>query len=592
MSKKRSSTSTSDPATAFAQAVVDGRLVYGPGVRNACKRHLLDLKHGPARGLVWDVEAVAHVIGYFRDVLRLNGGQFEGQPFEPNGWQAFVLGSLFGWKGSDGYRRFRTGIAETGKGSGKSPLAAGIGMYGMTSDGEPRAEIYAAATKKDQAMILFRDAVAMVDQSPLLAARIIKSGTGEKVWNLAHPKSGSFFRPISSDDGQSGPRPHIGLLDEIHEHRTRTVVDMMRAGFKSRRQGLLFGITNSGTDKQSVCWEYHEYGLKVCEAGAAGVVTEGEPYFDDQFFAFVCDLDKGDDPMTDELCWQKVNPSLQFGPADDANGGVPGYRYLREQVREARGMPGKAATVKRLCFCMWGEPTTPWISREVWEASRDPIDEELLRGRKCYAGLDLSSTQDLTALVLVFEPTEADPFWRVLPYFWLPADGLAEKAEQDRVPYILWRDNGWLEATPGRAVNKLFVIRRLVEVASRFDLQSVAYDRWRIADLKQLIENEGVTLPPLVPFGQGYKDMSPALDEFETRLLNDVMRHNGNPVMTWCAANAVTTSDPAGNRKVDKSKATGRIDGIVAGIMGVGVTIREDEAEGPSVYENRGLRSL
>lgn len=592
MSKKRSSTSTSDPVTDFAKAVLRGKYVFGPGVRNACKRHLNDLKYGAERGLTWDLEKVHHVLGYFRDVLRLNGGQFEGMPFDPNPWQIFVIGSVHGWRGPDGYRRFRTVFIETAKGSGKSPLAAGLGMYGMTSDDEPRAEVYAAATKKDQAMILFRDAVAMVDQSPLLAARIIKSGTGEKVWNLAHPKTGSFFRPIASDDGQSGPRPHIGLLDEIHEHRTRAVVDMMRAGFKFRRHPMLVGITNSGTDKQSVCWEYHEYGLKVCEAGAAGVREEGEPYFDDEFFAFICDLDKDDDPIADESCWTKVNPSLAFGQEGDANGGVPGLRYLRALVREARGMPGKLATVKRLNFCIWGEPSSPWISREVWQAALDPVDEELLRGRKCYGGLDLSSTQDLTALVLVFEPTAEDPVWRVLAYFWLPEHDLAGKAEQDRVPYVLWRDRGWLETTPGRAVDKLYVLRRLVEVAGRFDLQSIAYDRWRIADLQLHIENEGVTLPPLVPFGQGYKDMSPALDEFETRLLNDKLKHNGNPVLTWCAANAVTTTDPAGNRKVDKSKATGRIDGIVAGIMAVGVTIREDEAEGPSVYESRGLRTL
>ena len=198
MSKSASWTSISDRATAFARDVIDGRIMAGPDVRNACQRHLNDLKHGPARGLFWDLDSANRVMGYFEDVLCLNGGEYEGQAFRLLPWQAFILGSLFGWKGPDGFRRFRTGYIETAKGSGKSPLAAGIGLYGMTSDDEARAEIYAAATKKDQAMILFRDAVSMVDQSALLADRLEKSGRGEKVWNLAHYASGSFFRPISA----------------------------------------------------------------------------------------------------------------------------------------------------------------------------------------------------------------------------------------------------------------------------------------------------------------------------------------------------------------------------------------------------------
>ena len=206
---KNPSTTSRDPVTRYARGVVTGKIVAGPHVRDACRRHLRDLEDGPARGLFFDREAVARAIGFFRDVLVLNGGEYEGVPYEPLGWQSFILGSLFGWNGPDGYRRFRVAYIETGKGSGKSPLAAGIGLYGMMADGEARAEVYAAATKKDQAMILFRDAVAMVDQSPQLTRRIHKSGVGANAWNLAYLQQGSFFRPISADDGQSGPRPHI-----------------------------------------------------------------------------------------------------------------------------------------------------------------------------------------------------------------------------------------------------------------------------------------------------------------------------------------------------------------------------------------------
>lgn len=547
-------TTSRDPVTAYARKVVDGKIVAGPHVRDACSRHLKDLEQAPDGGFFFDLEKVSRAIGFFRDVLRLNGGEFEGKPYELIDWQQFIVGSIFGWVDAGGLRRFRMAYVETAKGSGKSPLAAGIGMYGLMADNEPRAEIYAAATKKDQAMILFRDAVAMRDLSPELAGRLVKSGVGENTWNLAYHAKGSFFRPISADDGQSGPRPHIGLLDEIHEHRTGYVVEMMKAGQKGRRQPLLFGITNSGTSKTSVCWEYHDYGAKV----AAGQIA------DDSFFAYICALDEGEDPFKDERCWHKVNPSLRHG--------LPTLRYLREQVTQARGMPGKESIVRRLNFCQWVEAESPWIGSDAWFgcAPEDGFDEALLYGRRCWGGLDLSSTQDLTALALLFEPVEADPVWRLKPQFWLPGDGLHDKADRDRVPYVAWRDAGWLHALPGRAIDKLAVLHKLAELASRYDLQEIAYDRWRIEDFKALIMQEGVSLPPLVPFGQGFKDMAPAVDEFERMLLDRRLRHDGNPVMTWCAANAVVMNDPAGNRKVAKERATGRVDGIVAAIMAAG----------------------
>lgn len=565
--------SSTDPVTAYAKSVKSGEIVAGPHVRDACKRHLDDLKNGKKRGLRFDVDLAMRAITFYRDVLRLNGGEFEGKPYELLDWQCFIIGSLFGWLGADGYRRFRTAYIETAKGSGKSPLAAGVGLYCMMADAEPGAEIYAAATKKDQAMILFRDAVAMVDHSPELSSRITKSGTGLNVWNLAWLERRSFFRPIASDDSQSGPRPHVSLLDEVHEHKDGYVIEMLKAGQKSRRQPLQFAITNSGTDKRTVCWDYHDYGAKVSARSLE----------DDTFFAYICALDEGDDPFKDEECWHKANPSLRFG--------LPGMRYLREQVAQARGMPSKESITRRLNFCQWVEAEAPWISGDAWFACQEPdFDQALLANRRCWGGLDLSSTQDLTALVLQFEPTDDDPHWRQLEWFWLPGDGLHDKADQDRAPYIMWRDHGYLNALPGRAINKLAVVKQAAEIASMFDLQSLAYDRWRIEDLKMLLDQEGIKLP-LISFGQGFKDMAPAVDEYERRLLNTSMKHRGNPVMTWCAANAVIVTDPAGNRKVAKEKATGRVDGIVAAIMATGASMTQSE-NGPSVYGSRGLLVL
>ena len=551
-----------DRTTQFAESVLAGVTIAGPHVRDACARHLRDLREAGARGMVWSAEQAEHAIAFFEEVLVLNGGEFEGKPFIVQGWQAFIIGSIHGWRrASSGMRRFRVAYVETAKGSGKSPLAAGLGMLGLTADGEARAEIYAAATKKDQAMVLFRDAVAMYQQSPELQARLTTSGSGENVWNLGYRATGSFFRPISADDGQSGPRPHVALIDEVHEHKTSQVVEMMRAGTKSRSQALIFMITNSGAGKTSPCAIYHEYACEV----AAGKRE------DDTYFSFVCGVDEGDDPLEDESCWPKANPSLQF-----AN--LPGVDYLREQVREARGMPAKEALVRRLNFCQWTAATSPWLSAAVWDPCQLDYSISDLRGRRAYAGLDLSSTTDLTGLVLVVEPVEEGEPWKMLPFAWLPKEGMKERCLRDRVDYDVWERKGFLETTPGRAISKLHVLKRLVQICGEFDVQSIGFDRWRIEDFRQLADDEGVTLPPMVDFGQGFRDMGPAIDGFEEAILNRTLAHNGNPVLTWCASNAVTDQDPAGNRKLNKMKATGRIDLIVAAVMGHGVMLKNAES--------------
>lgn len=544
-----------DRATDFAHRVMAGQVIAGPGVRDACARHLRDLAQGPDRGLTWNAAAAADAIAFFEEVLCLNGGEFEGRPFMLDGWQAFIVGSLYGWHAfSEQYqctvRRFRVAYIETGKGSGKSPLAGGIGMKGLCADGEARAEVYAAATKQDQAMILFRDAVAMYEQSPELHKRLHPSGSKGNIWNLAYPHTGSFFRPISADQGQSGPRPHVALIDEVHEHKTGAVIEMMRAGFKSRRQPLMVMITNSGAGKNTPCGIYHDYALEV----AAGKRD------DETFFSFVCGLDEDDDPFVDEGCWAKANPSLQFV-------GLPGIDYLRQQVREARGMPAKEAIVRRLNFCQWTAALAPWLSASVWDPCQAVFTAEQLRGRRAWAGLDLSSTTDLTAFVLLVEPAEPGEPWSMLAWCWLPEKDLKDRCDRDRVDYLTWAKAGYLETTPGAAISKRHVLQRVAQICSGFDVQLIAADRWRLEDFKQIGEDEGIGLPPLMPFGQGFKDMSPALDAFETDILNRTVRHNGHPILTWCAANAVTDSDPAGNRKLNKQKATGRIDLIVAAVM-------------------------
>lgn len=596
MRKKRQgkSASSKDRATAYALSVVNGDILAGPIVRGACKRHLNDLEHGGDRGIYYDEHEAAEAIAFFEECLCLNGGQFEGKPFLLLGWQDFVIGSIFGWKRkSDNMRRFRVVYIETPKGSGKSPLCAGTGLKGLVADDEPRAEIYAAATYRDQAMVLFRDAVAFYDQSPELQDRLIASGTGSMRWNLAYLEKGSFFRVISSEKkGQSGPRPHMALLDEIHEHKDGTVIEMLRAGFKFRRQPLSFMITNSGHDKTSVCWEYHSVGEKV----SLGLLEN------DEFYAYICSLDeedlKDDKYLADEGLWAKVNPSLDAG--------IPGYDYIRGQVNEAKGMPSKMSTVKRLCFCQWTEAENPWITGESWNACRDNgVDEALLKGRKCVAGQDLSAVKDLTSLNFIFYPIEDDPYWRLVSYFWVPEEGLRRKAEIDHVPYDVWVRQGHLFTSPGPTISKTQVVKFLYECSLKYDIKGVAYDRDRMSDFREFAQKAEIDIAVgewdkkkrewrfdnqsgirMMPFGQTARSMSPAIDKFETLLANKELRHNGNPVQTWCMANSVVKDDEDGYRKISKRKSIGRVDGAVTAVMACGIL---EEAQTKSVYEQRGV---
>lgn len=561
---------TPDRAEAYARAVCSGEIPAGPFVRGSCRRHLDDLQNAGARGFYYDEHEAAEAIAFFEEVLFLSGGKYEGQRFILLPWQAFIIASLFGWKReSDGMRRFRVAYIETAKGSGKSPIAAGIGIKGLVADNEPRSQVYAAATTRDQAMVLFRDACAFYDQSPALQSRLVASGMGPSRWNLAHLESGSFFKVVSAEKKQSGPLPHIVLLDEIHEHPDGTVIETLRAGFKSRRQPLSFMITNSGHDVTSVCWEYHDMGTKV----ALGQLEN------DEFFSYICALDeedlKDDRYLDDESLWAKVNPSLDAG--------LPGYDYIRGQIREARGLPSKMATVRRLCFCVWTEAENPAIDREAWMACRDaeyPV--ERLSGRKCWGGLDLSATQDLTAFALMFHPTEEDPLWRLKVWFWMPGIGLRMKAEQDHVPYIAWKDAGHILAIDRKTVEYEFVVVALAGILEDYNCQKIAFDRWKMKDFVKEQTRLEVTLPELVEFGQGYQTMSPAIKVFETKLIEGTMRHDGNPCLTWCASNVCAVEDAAENKKYDKSRSIGRIDGIVAAVMACGIL---EEMEEKSVYE-------
>lgn len=576
----QSSTST-DPVKQYALDVVEGRETAGRYVRLACERHLRDLKDGEARGLWWDLPAALRVINYFKDVLRLPSGE----PFLLRPAQAFIVGSLFGWKGADGFRRFQVAYEEAGKGSGKSPKSAGIGLYMMTSDGEQAAEVYAGAVDRDQAKILFGDAVLMVQQSPALSSKVTVSGGRDgdhkKAHNLAFVSSASFFRPLSSENisgrGKSGFRPHCLLFDEVHEHPSGSMIETMRKNLgKNRNQPLMILSTNSGVyDINSICWTYHSYAVKVLQGQLQ----------DDAFFAYVCTLDpcasclaSGNlnpnpecpkcDHWRDERVWKKTNPLLDFG--------VPSRKYLRQQILEAEGMPSNESKTRRWNFCEWTEAANPAISAEVWARNSNSVPLEALKGRTCYGGLDLSGKNDLTALVLVFPLDDGKK--AVIPYFWTPEEGLRKREERDKAPYTRWAREGLLNTVPGKTIAYSFVAKQIGEILKTFHVETIAFDRWRIDDMIRELDAEGVDVK-MQPHAQSFQDMNPSIETWVDDCLEGRLMHGNHPVLTLCVSNAQFEEDKHGNRAFTKRNITGRIDGAVALAMADGLTAQKAETE-------------
>jgi phage terminase large subunit-like protein len=545
-----------DPVSAYARDVLAGRILAGPHVRGACRRHLADLEAAPGRGWHFRPELAGRALRFFPRILRLNGGQFEGKPFELGAWQAFIAGSIFGWTDSDGLRRFQVAYVETGKGNGKSPFAAGVGLYMMVADDEARAEVYAAASTRDQAMVLYRDAVAMVEQSPSLAQRVRVMG-GENPWNMS--LAGSFFRPIASGDSQSGPRPHCGLVDELHEHRDGDVLEMLRAGLKFRRSPLIFITTNAGFDRTTVCWLYHDKACKV----AAGTIE------DDRFFSYVCALDDGEDPLESEACWPKTNPNLGVSIRTP---------YLAGQVAEARLMPAKESKVRRLCFCEWVDAAAPWISGEAWRGAEiEPAGDFLAwlapEQEPVTLAVDLSLTTDLSALAAA---ADVAGVCRVGAEFWTPGDTLRARADRDAIDYPLWVAQGHLQAVPGMTLDYRPIAERIAAIAAAVQVRAVVFDRYKMPYLRRELEALSVDLPlqehpqTFVRLKGSELWMPESINQLEAGLLGRTVAVWRNPVLTWNAASAVVLQDEQGSRIFSKRKSTGRIDGLVAVTMAVG----------------------
>ncbi|MGJ0236974.1 terminase large subunit [Novosphingobium fluoreni] len=601
--------SSTDRATAYALRVISGAVIAGPHVRNACQRHIDDLGRGEERGLHFDAAAADRAIRFFETKLKLSEGQFEGKPLKLHESQAFIVGSIFGWKRADGTRRFRRAYIEQAKGNGKSPVAGGIGLYGLMADSEAGAEIYSAGATKDQAGILFRDAIKMRDQSPEIRSRTVTSGGEGREFNLSYLAKKSFFRPVSREARKtgSGPRPHMALCDEVHEHPDRGVMEMLERGFKFRRQPLLLMTTNSGSDRLSICWEEHEHAVK-CAAGNPDARSDDAAYLgqtiDDTTFAYVCALDPSDDPLNDPSCWVKANPLLGVTITDE---------YLAGVVAQARAMPGKLNNILRLHFCTWTDAETAWMTRAALEpciVDFEPLDEH--SGKQVWLGADLSQVKDITALgYCVQSGTVEDgehagkPIYDAWVQAWTPGDTIAARELNDKLPYSVWVRQGHLNAPKGQSINYRHVAQALAEAQHDFDVQCLAYDRYAFS---RMLEPEMIELGLSIecvehPQGgtkkgkatEGMKAAAQAagrdpeglwmpmsVRQVEQLILEGRLRIQRNPVTISAMMSAVTDEDRWGNYWLAKERAVNKIDAAVALCMAVGAACASEGVSSPS----------
>lgn len=553
-------------AEGYVDDVLSGRIVAGQWVRLACERHRRDLGRADSAEFdyYFDERAAKVACAFFPTLLRHWKGEWAGEAIQLEGWQQFIVWSIFGWKRADGRRRFRTVYVEVARKNGKTTLAAGIGLYLMVADGEPGAEIYTAATKRDQARIAHKDAAEMVKRSPALK-KLIKSFKD----NLHSEATSSKFEPLGRDaDSLDGLNVHGAIVDEFHAHKTRDLYNKLETATAARRQPLILAITTAGSDRQSVCFEFHDYAEKV----VSGAVE------DETFFGMVYGLDAGDD-WEDELNWIKANPNL------DVSKHVDDMRRLAARARE---MPAQLNAFLQLHLNEWVAGSERWISPIVWRESGDgAFDEEDLAGRACWGGLDLASTQDVSALVWVFPPTEPGGLFRFVPRFWVPEENVIERSRRDRVPYLQWMRDGLLIGTPGNVMDYDYIYQQVDVDAQRFSVEEIAFDRWGSTQIVNDLQQRGMTM---VNFGQGYASMSPVMKEFERLLISRRIAHGDHPVLTWMADNLVARMDPAGNLKPDKGRSREKIDGIVALLMGLSRAIAHEPQT--TVYGSRGLRTI
>ena len=551
------------PALRYIDDVLSGRLLTCKFIRLAVERHVKDLERSesdPDFPYYFDPDAAQRILDFFQFCNHVEG-KWAGSPIVLEDWQQFMFWVPFGWmRKGEGIRRFRRAYIEVARKNAKSTVTAGLGLYFLIADGEAGAQVYSAATTKDQARIIHSAATKMVKVSPSLSQMVQVFRN-----NLSVPESFSKFEPLSADHNTlDGLSPSAGLIDEIHAHRTRGVVDVIETGMGARQQPMMWMITTAGINTaDSIALEFRNHGEQVLK----GIRQ------DDVYFPLIYTQDD-EDNWLDEKVWIKSNPNLGVSVNIDE---------LRELAQKAKEIPAAQNNFKTKRLNIWCNSRSKWIPVERWDACKEDFDIRKLLGRECFAGLDLSTTTDISALTLVF-PME-NGIHRVFPFFWVPEENADLRARRDRVPYPLWIKQGLIESTPGNVIDYSFLRKKINDLSKVYRIKEIAFDPWNAVHLvQQLREEDGLNV---VEMRQGFASMSSPMKSLESEVMSAKLRHNGNEVLRWMFDNVSVKMDPAGNIKPDKEKSAERIDGIVALIMGLARAVLKIEKVSP--YESGGI---
>ncbi|WP_458251729.1 terminase large subunit [Limosilactobacillus fermentum] len=503
----------------------------------------------------------------FIECLCHTKGTWAGKPFDLIDWQEKIIRDIFGILKPDGYRQFNTAYVEIPKKQGKSELAAAIALLLCCADGEERAEVYGCAADRQQAAIVFDVAADMVRMNPALKKRC-KILASQK--RLIYEPTNSFYQVLSADAySKHGFNVSGVIFDELHTQPNRKLYDVMTKGSgDARTQPLYFLITTAGNDENSICYQVHQKAIDI---------MKGRKH-DSRFYPVIYGAGRDED-WSSPAVWKKTNPSL---------GITVKMEKVKDAYNSAKENPAEENTFRQLRLNQWVKQDVRWMPMDKWDACAFPVDPDELRGRDCYGGLDLSSTTDITAFVLAFPPRDDSEGYTLLPYFWIPEDNVDLRVRRDHVPYDIWKQQGYLQTTEGNVVHYGFIEHFIDDLGKKYHIREIAFDRWGAVEMVQNLEGMGFTV---VPFGQGFKDMTPPTKELMRLTLEKKIAHGGHPVLRWMMDNIYTRTDPAGNIKPDKAKSTEKIDGVVATIMGLDRAIRNEDS-GDSVYDGRGLLML
>lgn len=532
------------PVTRYANAVVDGSIIAGDLVRMACERHLLDLETGADRGLVFDEQAALRPINLGK-LLQHSAGPMAGQPLLLEDWQKFRIGSVFGWKWEEtGHRRFSSVYNQIGKKNGKTTETALPMIYTQLFDGEAAPQGYCAATTRDQAGLLFKEIKRMIKRSPLLSQKM-------KVWrtSIETPDFDGLISCLSRDgDSSDGINPSFLARDEMHRWTDRELAETIVESMAARAQPIDWVITTAGHDRLSLCGELRGYAESVLRGSVQ----------DDAFFGYVAEPHADCDPL-DPAAWAMGNPNLGVSKP---------LAFVKAQAEKAQIIAGRMPNFKRFHLNLWTAGAETWIDQDTWDKglASAPFDPQSLYGRDAWVGLDLSNKIDTTCIVVA---VPVDGLIYLLCYTFLPEgpQGFIKRAQKEKREFVGWRDQGWLEVHTGGVIDEDEVVKRLEWVRSKFNLREVAYDPWGMKNLATRLDQKRF---PMVEHRQGYASISEPMKRVEERVVQNKIRHGGNPVLGWQVGNVHRDEDASENVKPNKRKSAGRIDAAVAMIMAVG----------------------